>query len=391
MKKILYVSGSRAEYGIMKRLLKKIKESNEIDLKLIVTGMHLDEKYGFTYKNIEEDGFEIYKRIDINTFGNDNKSILDSMSIGLKKFSELFCFEKFDAIILLGDRYEILPVSIAAAMNNIPIIHIHGGEKTLGNYDEFIRHSITKMSRFHITSTEEYRKRVIQLGESPENVKNLGALGAENSFLLKRLKKEELEKIVGKLEKEYFVVLFHPETLTNVLVENQMKELINAIDEIYIKSENKYEFIFIGSNSDTGSEKIVSIVDKYIKRRNFKKFISLRPEEFQSLVMYSKGIIGNSSSGIIEVPSLKVPTINIGNRQLGRVMGESVINCNCVKEDIVKSIELSISNEFIKKVRKSKNPYFKENTLENYFNEILNFLKTFKNNMKDFWDINYDN
>lgn len=382
-KKILYVSGSRAEYGIMRRLLLKLNSDSNVDLKIIVTGMHLEEKYGNTYRIIEEDRLDVQEKVNINVEGNDNKAIISSMAICMEKFGEIFSREEYDALILLGDRYEILPVAITAAMNNIPIIHIHGGEKTLGNYDEFIRHSITKMSRFHISSTEEYRNRIIQLGENPKTVRNLGALGAENASLIEKLSKKELEERVGKLDKKYFVILFHPETITDVSVLEQTEELLKSID-IY---KNNYEFIFIGSNSDTGSEEISKKIEEYTKRNKFRKFSSLKPEEYQSLIKYSEGLIGNSSSGIIEVPSLKVPTINIGDRQLGRVRGKSVIDCKCTEEDISKAINKAISEEFKKIVENSENPYFTEKTLEKYYNEILGFVKGFRQSVKDFYDI----
>ncbi|MGL5126388.1 MAG: UDP-N-acetylglucosamine 2-epimerase, partial [Fusobacteriaceae bacterium] len=187
MKRLAYVTGSRAEYGIMKRLLKKIDDSNDIELTLIATGMQVDEKYGNTYKVIEEDGFKIDRLIDIKIDNSNNSKILDSMSICQSEFGKYFEYNKFDAVMILGDRYEILSVAIAAAMHNIPIIHLHGGEKTLGNYDEFIRHAITKMSKLHLVSTDEYKKRVIQMGENPNSVFNIGALGAENSLKIKLL------------------------------------------------------------------------------------------------------------------------------------------------------------------------------------------------------------
>lgn len=384
MKKILYVSGSRAEYGIMKRLLLKLYLDKNVDLSIIATGMHLNKRYGSTYKQIEEDGLPIEQKVNINVEGNDNQAIISSMALGMEKFGEIFSKEKYDCLILLGDRYEILPAAITAAINNIPIIHIHGGEKTLGNYDEFIRHSITKMSRFHIVSTEEYRNRVIQLGENPETVKNIGALGAENASLVKKLTKEELEKVVGNLEKKYFVVLFHPETLTEKSTLEQVKELLKALDNF----RDKYEYIFIGSNSDTGSENIEEKIKEYTEKNKFRRFISLKPEEYQSLIKFSEGLIGNSSSGIIEVPSLKVPTINIGNRQLGRVKGESVIDCESTEEDIKQAIEKIIRKEFKEKIKESKNPYFTENTLEKYYDEIINFVNNFEYNVKDFYDLN---
>ena len=218
MKKLLYVSGSRAEYGIMKRLLKKLDEDSEISLDIVVTGMHLLKEYGETYKEVEKE-FKITKKVNIEISNKNNYEILHSMSIAMEEFSKYFRDNSYDALILLGDRYEILPVAITAAFNNIPIIHIHGGEKTLGNYDEFIRHSITKMSKLHLVATEEYRKRVIQLGESPNTVKNLGSLGVANILEMKLLNKKELEDIIEEIKKPYYVVLFHPGTISEISLE----------------------------------------------------------------------------------------------------------------------------------------------------------------------------
>lgn len=270
MKKLLYVTGSRAEYGIMKRLLKKLEKDNEISLDIIITGMHLSKEYGETYKEVEKE-FKIIKKIDIEISNKNNYEILHSMSIAMEEFSKYFRDNSYDALILLGDRYEILPVAITAAFNNIPIIHLHGGEKTLGNYDEFIRHSITKMSKLHLVATEEYRKRVIQLGEDPDTVKNLGSLGVANVLEIKLLSKKELEDKIGKIEKPYYVVLFHPETISEISLEEQTNNLIKAIS----KFKEKYNFIFIGSNSDTGSDKIQKIIQEFVKENNYKKFSSL--------------------------------------------------------------------------------------------------------------------
>lgn len=384
MRKLLYVTGSRAEYGIMKRLLKMLDNDSNIDLEIIVTGMHLLKEYGETYKEIEKD-FKIIKKIDIEVANKDNYDILHSMSIAMEKFAQVFKENTYDALMLLGDRYEILPVAIAAAINNIPIIHIHGGEKTLGNYDEFIRHSITKMSNLHLVATEEYKNRVIQLGENPNTVKKLGSLGVSNVLELKLFRKNELEKKLNiLLNKDYFVILFHPETITGASLEEQTENLIQALD----KFKNLYDFIFIGSNSDTGSTNIRNILSRFIKENNFYSFKSLTTLEYLSLLKYSKGLIGNSSSGIIEVPSLKIPTVNIGNRQLGRVKGETIIECIAEKNAIIEAIEKSQSNEYQKKFKNSINPYFEENALEKYFKEINKFLDNKEKNLKNFYDLN---
>lgn len=384
MKRILYVTGSRAEYGIMKRLLLKLNQDKDIDLKIVATGMQVDKKYGETYKLIEEDELVLDKLIDIQLDNSNNEKVIHSMSICLNEFGKYLYNNKFDAIILLGDRYEILSVAIAAAMQNIPIIHLHGGEITLGNYDEFIRHSITKMSKLHLVSTEEYRKRVIQLGENPETVYNIGSLGAENSLTLPLLSYEKLLSKFKMKDKEYFVVLFHPETLTENSIENQMLNLLEAVDNF----KEQYNFIFIGSNSDTGSNIIYKMVKEYTDLNKFNFFISVKPEEYLSLVKYSQGLIGNSSSGLIEIPSLKVPTINIGDRQRGRVRGKSVIDVRADKFEIIKGIEKILKKEFRENLKNIENPYFQKNSLEMACQIIKEFLNS-KNlkKLKEFYDL----
>lgn len=382
MKKLLYVTGSRAEYGIMRRLLKKLDEDKNIQLDIVVTGMHLMKEYGETFKEVEKD-FNVIEKIDIEIANSNNYDVLHSMSLAMEKFAKFFLNNKYDAVMLLGDRYEILPVAIASAINNIPLIHIHGGEKTLGNYDEFIRHSITKMSKLHLVATDEYRNRVIQLGENPETVKNVGSLGVANAMELELLSKKELENKLGNFSKPYFVVLFHPETITEISLEQQTENLISALN----KFKDRYDFVFIGSNSDTGSDKIQKIIKNFVDKNNCKRFLSLKNYEYFSLLKNSQGLIGNSSSGIIEVPSLKIPTINIGNRQLGRVKGTTIIDCSADTEDILKAIEKSQSESYKKILNESVTPYYQENSLEKYYSEIKKFLDKDNNYLKDFWDI----
>lgn len=382
MKKLLYVTGSRAEYGIMRRLLKKLDEDKNIQLDIVVTGMHLMKEYGETFKEVESE-FNVIEKINIEIANSNNYDVLHSMSLAMEKFAKFFLNNKYDAVMLLGDRYEILPVAIASSMNNIPLIHIHGGEKTLGNYDEFIRHSITKMSKLHLVATDEYRNRVIQLGENPETVFNLGSLGVNNVLEVNLLSKEELENKLGKIDRPYYVVLFHPETISDISLEEQTNNLIKALS----KFKDKYSFVFIGSNSDTGADKIQEIIEKFVKENNYKRFISLQNFEYFSLLKYSEGLIGNSSSGIIEIPSLKVTTINIGNRQLGRAKGETIIDCGSTEKEIENAILKSQSNEYREILKNSVNPYFKENSLEKYYQEIKKFLEKDNRYLKDFYDL----
>ncbi|RAU36890.1 UDP-N-acetylglucosamine 2-epimerase [Enterobacter sp. ECC-175] len=384
MKKIVFVTGSRAEYGIMKRLLLRLAEEKEIELTIIATGMHCDERYGFTYKNIENDGLVIDKLIDIEINNDTNAGILATMARCQTEFGEYFEDHKFDAVMILGDRYEIFSVAIAAAMHNLPIIHLHGGEKTLGNYDEFIRHAITKMSRLHLASTAEYQKRIIQMGENPETVFDVGALGAENAMLMDIPTKQEIEKKYGALERPYFVVVFHPETMSHNDPIQQTASLLLALRQFI----QKYDFVFIGSNSDTGSDEITIKIKQFCKEYGSKFFTSLLPEEYLALNKYSQGLIGNSSSGLIEIPSLAIPTINIGDRQKGRVRGPSVIDCICETESIFLAIEKSQTNFFDKKNQQTLNPYFKRKVLDNIVGIIKSFLEKNSTGYKDFYDLN---
>ncbi|HIF9371755.1 TPA: UDP-N-acetylglucosamine 2-epimerase [Photobacterium damselae] len=382
MKKIIYVTGSRAEYGIMKRLLLALDNDLEIELTIVATGMHCDEKYGSTYQVIENDGLKIDRLIDINIDTTDNSKILNSMSICQSEFGEYFQKNKFDAVMLLGDRYEIFSVAIAAAMHNLPIIHLHGGEKTLGNYDEFIRHAITKMSKLHLASTEEYRQRIIQMGEHPDTVFNIGALGAENSLLMELPFKDELESKFGTLKRPYFMVVFHPETLTRVSPTEQIIELLNALKML----SERFDFIFIGSNSDTGSDDITFKIKEFCKITKSRFMKSVKPEEYLALNKYSQGLIGNSSSGLIEIPSLGIPTINIGDRQKGRVRGSTIIDSLCTEKDIIESILTSQGEDMKIIINSSVNPYYQEQVLVKAIDIIKNSLGI-RNNTKEFYDI----
>lgn len=384
MEKIAYVTGSRAEYGIVKRLLKALQQDLDIDFSLIVTAMHLDPAYGNTVNVIEQDGFEISTKIPLTLNAKNNQTIIHSMAECLDKFGEHFQQNKYDAVMVLGDRYEMLAVATAAAMHNIPLIHLHGGEQTLGNYDEFIRHAITKMAKLHLTSTEEYRNRVIQLGESPETVHNIGSLGAENSLLLELPTREELIKRLEISTVPYFMVVFHPETLTSQPVEEQVDKLLESLTQF----KNSYQFIFIGSNSDTNADKIFKRFKQYAENNAFKFFTSVKPEEYLALIKYSKGLIGNSSSGLLEAPSCGVGTVNIGNRQQGRVRGKSVIDVECSVDAISNGIKVLISAEFQKNLPKMRNPYYQKNSMNQAYLLIKKFLTNSNKNIpKIFYDL----
>lgn len=384
MKRIAFATGSRADYGIVRRYLEELDADNDIQLDILVTGALLDERFGRQVSLIEADGFHIGARIKLPLDTTSNKAVIHSMAMCLDGFAKVFDKKKYDLLIVLGDRYEILPVAISAAMQRIPILHIHGGEATWNNYDEFIRHSITKMSLFHFTATEKYRRRVIQLGENPSRVFYLGALGAENCQYIDA--DNVPEDIKGLPEKDYFVVLFHPETLAG----HELDEINAVLDAV--SNFREYQFVFIGSNADTHSEIIRDRIKKYVNENtNCQYYENLHTDAYHYLVKNSICLIGNSSSGIIEAPSLGVFTINIGNRQRGRVKGNSVIDVPCesqvIKNAVSEALHRSSANVLI------ENPYYKPHTAENYFTETINILSKLESSsdllMKSFYDLNF--
>ena len=370
-RKICLATSTRAEYGIMSRLIELLNNDKDIDFKLLVTGMHLSEKFGFTYKEIN---VPITEHIDIEI----DKTPSHSLALTIEKFSKTFKKLKPDIVVLLGDRYEIMGISISAMLNNIPIAHLHGGETTEGAIDEAIRHSITKMSHLHFTSCEEYRNRVIQLGENPERVFNVGALGVENIKKIPLMEKDEFEKSIDfKLGEKNVLVTFHPVTLEGN-EKDQFGELIKALDEL-----KDTKIIITCPNSDEGNEIIFEMIEKFVKTHtNAKSFKSLGAKRYLSALKFVDMVIGNSSSGIIEVPSFRIPTINIGNRQKGRIQANSIINCKPEKKDIANAIKKGYKLNCENIV----NPYEKEDTAEN----IVKILKTYNLNgilFKEFYNI----
>lgn len=382
IKKICIVTGTRAEYGLLKPLIKRIKEENQLQLQLLVTGMHLSPEFGLTYKQIEEDGFKIDEKIEILLSSDKDSGICKSVGLGMILFSEALERLIPDLIVVLGDRFEIFSLVSCAGILKIPVCHLHGGETTEGAYDEFFRHCITKMSYLHFTSTEEYRKRVIQLGESPERVFNVGAIGLENIKNLKIISKNELEeKFDIKFTSKIFVIIFHPVTLEKNTAESQLNELLKAIE-----IEN-IDVIFIKGNADSGGRAINRKIEEFSKKNNdkYKVFSSLTVEEYFSILKYSKGLIGNSSSGIVELPYLKVGNLNIGDRQKGRIQSSSTLNCNPIKEEIIEKIKIMLTDEYKEKVQKMVSPYGDGEVSS----KIIDIIKNIKNiNLKkEFYDI----
>lgn len=380
MYKICVVTGSRAEYGIMKPLLERLKNDSEVQLDIIVTAMHMEEKYGYTYQVIEEDGFSISQKIALDLIDTEKATIVKAISKLQIALSDHFTQKLYDLIIILGDRYEMLAVSNAALIYNIPVCHLHGGEKTLGNFDEYIRHAITKMSHLHLVSTENYRQRVIQLGEHPDRVINTGSLGVQNALSLPAFDKHYLSNCLKiDLPKDYYVVLFHPVTLEKDGDSTyQISELLTAL------AIKQIPCIFIGSNSDTGSDIIMSAINTYVANHpNNYLFTSLTTQQYHSLVRHSKGLVGNSSSGLIEVPSLNVPTLNIGSRQKGRLAGPSVITVDIKRDAILNGLDA------LEDIKNFTNPYWQDNASETAYKTIKQFLNSDIDTTKDFYDMEF--
>ena len=370
MRKICVVTGTRAEYGLLYWLIKAISEDSELDLQLIVTGMHLSPEFGSTWKRIEKDCFPIAKKIEILLSTDTAVGISKSNALGLISFSEAFAELLPDIIVLLGDRTETLAAATAALIAGIPVAHIGGGELTEGAYDEAIRHSVTKMSHLHFTANERYRKRVIQLGEHPETVFNVGAIGLDSTKRLKLLTKIEVERSLGReLQKNNLLITFHPVTLEDNSAEDQFKQLLGVLDEL-----EDTLLIFTKPNSDKGGRIIIQQIDDYVRLNPGKavSYTSMGQLLYFSVIQFMDAVVGNSSSGIIEVPFFGVPTINIGDRQKGRIMGETVLNCKPEKKAIRKALDKVASNLIIKK--KQDSPYGKGGTTE----KILAVLKKTK-------------
>ena len=382
MYKVAYATGSRADYGIVTRYLSKLNDDSDIELDILVTGSHLEDKYGKSIDIIKNDGFNIAFTADIKLSENDNVGVINSMSIALKKYWEYFSCNKYDLLIILGDRFEMMAVAIAAAMNRIPILHLHGGEVTYGNYDEFIRHSITKMSTYHFTSTLKYRNRVIQLGESPERVFYLGALGAENCRdIREEVVREEIKNLPAD---KYFLVVFHPETLTGVSAGAQAQEILKAIEQ-YI---DDYNVVLMGSNADTGSKIIRDMFIEFCDSNANTMYIeNVDVDSYLYMMKNAIAIIGNSSSGIIEAPSLDTYTINIGDRQKGRERAASVKDIECKYDEIYDAMGWAIEQN--KEKKSFFNPYYKTQAAEEYYERTKIILSNGASCIKEFYDLKF--
>lgn len=367
MRKICVITGSRAEYGLLSGLIKAIYNDNNLQLQIIATNMHLSPEFGLTYQEIEKDGFLIDKKVEMLLSSDTPNATAKSVGLGTIGFADAYEDLKPDMIVVLGDRYEILSAVSTALFYKIPIAHLHGGEITEGAYDDCIRHAITKMSHLHFTSTEEYRNRVIQMGEQPERVFNVGAIGIENIKKIPLMSKKELEESIDfEITDKCLLVTYHPVTLENSTAEEQSRNLLSALER-----HKDYRIIFTMPNSDTNGRVIMQQIEKFVENNKERviAFKSLGLKRYLSVLQYVSAVAGNSSSGIVEVPSFGIPTLNIGDRQKGRLAADSVVNCGTSKEEILEGLERVLHIE----KKEITNPYEGKNTTA----DILQVLKTY--------------
>ena len=388
-RKICIVTGTRADYGLLYWLLKEIQGDKDLELQLVATGMHLSPEFGLTYKTIEKDGFKIDDKIELLLSSDTEVGISKAIGIGCISFAESYKKLQPDIIVVLGDRFEIFSASIAAMIAKIPLVHLHGGESTQGVIDESIRHSITKMATYHFPATEEYRKRIIQLGENPERVFNYGMAGLDNIYRIDLFSKDELEKVIGfKFDKKVAIVTYHPVTLEKNTAEEQINNLLKAINNFNMK------VIFTKANADTSGRIINNEIRKYVKRDSGKYIFvdNLGQLKYLSALKHVDLMIGNSSSGLTEAPSFKLPVVNIGDRQKGRIKAGNVIDCDYNVNEIINAIKKVKLTKFNTNLKSMVNPYDKYGDGKTSY-RIKEKLKEINldNNIlkKEFYDINY--
>jgi GDP/UDP-N,N'-diacetylbacillosamine 2-epimerase (hydrolysing) len=367
-KKICVVTGTRAEYGLLRWLMVGINKSTKLELQIIATGMHLSPEFGLTYKEIENDGFKIDRKVEMLISSDTPTAISKSTGLGLIGIADAYKDLNPDVVVLLGDRFEIISASLAALFAAIPIAHIHGGETTEGAFDEAIRHSITKMAWWHFVGAKEYEKRVVQLGEDPRRIFNVGGMGVDAIKQTKLLPKNDLmNKTKMKLGKKNLLITYHPVTLEKQTSQKNFQILLNVLNEL----KDTY-LIFTMPNADSDGRIIKNMITNFIKNHPAKaiSFASMGSLNYLSTLQYVDGVVGNSSSGMSEAPTFKIGTINIGDRQKGRLKAESVIDCEPTKNSIKYAISKLYESEFQQKLKHVKNPYGDGNATE----KILDIL-----------------
>jgi GDP/UDP-N,N'-diacetylbacillosamine 2-epimerase (hydrolysing) len=353
-RKICVITGTRAEYGLLRWVMQGIKDDANLTLQIIATGMHLSPEFELTYREIEKDGFIIDRKVEMLTSSDTPVGIAKSMGLGMIGFADALNELRPDIVVALGDRFEIFAAVAAALVARIPVAHLHGGETTEGAFDEAFRHSITKMSHLHFVATKEYRQRVIQLGEAPERVFLVGGLGIDNIRRLKLLDRPELEEAIDfKLGKKSLLVTFHPVTLEAATASSQMEEILAALAQL-----GDTQLIFTLPNADTDGRILIKMVEQFVAlHTNARAYTSLGQLRYLSCIAHVDGVVGNSSSGLTEVPSFKKGTINIGDRQRGRLQAASIIDCEPVRESIAAALGRLYTTPFQLSLRQVRNPY----------------------------------
>lgn len=385
IKNVAVFTGTRAEYGLLYWLLKDIQADPELTLQLLVSGMHLSPEFGQTYNQIEEDGFVIDEKIEILLSSDSAVGVAKSMELGVLSFADALNRLQSHVLVILGDRFEALAAAKTAMILQIPVIHLHGGELTEGAYDDAIRHAITKLSYLHGTSTEEYRQRVIQLGEDPDRVKNIGAIGLDHLNRATFMSLDELSLSLDfKLNKPFFVVTYHPVTLGDESPEMSFQALLDSLDEY-----PDHQVILTYPNADNGGRRIIPLLEEYARKNTTRVLAipSLGQVRYLSSVAHAAAVIGNSSSGIIEVPAFDVPTVNIGVRQKGRLAAKSVLNAGPNQQSISEAIQKAISRCYKEPQEQVHNPYGQGNTS----GQVIQMIKSLNfEPCKTFFDINFD-
>ncbi len=385
IKKIAIITGTRAEFGLLRPLIKAIQDNDFFESQLVVTGTHLSAEFGYTIEEIEQAGFKVARKVECLLSSDSAVGVSKTIGLAVIGFADVYEDLQPDLVIVLGDRTEILAAVIAAMSANIPVAHLHGGETTEGAYDEAIRHAITKFSHLHFTSTEKYKKRVIQLGEQPYNVYNVGAIGLDSIKNIDLLSKEAFEKSIDcKLKKRNFLITYHPVTLEK---EKPVKTFQNILDAL--KEVDDALFIFTYANSDKNGRIINEMIEKFVEQNPNQaiSFKSLGQLRYLSALQYVDAVVGNSSSGIIEVPYFNKATLNIGDRQKGREYPKSVLQTGNTFEEIKKALNKSLSNKFVKEIEGQQQIYGEGNTTEKII-KILRNIETI-DLKKSFYNIDF--
>ena len=385
-RKICVYTSSRAEYGLLRSVMHEIQAAETLQLQILASGMHLSPEFGMTIQEIRTDGFEPDETIEILLSSDTPTAICKSMGLAMIGYGEALQRLKPDMVVVLGDRFETFCMAAAAQVCRVPLAHVHGGETTEGAIDEAFRHSITKMSHLHFASCEEYRKRIIQLGEAPDRAFNVGALGVENIRRMSLMERSELVESIGfNLEKPYFLVTFQPVTLEKSTSEGQFQSLLDALDAF-----PEYNVILTKTNADTDGRVINRLIEDYAEKRPERciAVTSLGTHRYLSAMKYAIAVIGNSSSGIIEAPTFKIPTVNIGNRQKGRIQAASILNCSPDADAVRQTIVHALSPAFRQSLSGISNPYDRLDTCSRIV-RLLEKSDIFGIMKKSFYDIRF--